>query len=443
MKYDVFISYSRKDLNVVEKFVKDLKARIPNLTYWFDLTGIEPAEEEFDEKIIKAIENSSYVLYFLSPNSMKSKWTKEEVMYAKNCGKKVIPVLLNGATLEGWFLFRFGRVDCIDLSKKEQVEKMIKNLSAWVDKETDEDGLINNGEDNAGSLEVDKETSEFLSSSHESKITKSSELKSKVSQNNKGKYYSLKKWSLVSFIVISLVGLIIGVVNYPDKDDVHVDKDDVHVDKDDVHVDKDDVYVLEVDGTENGHDYVDLGLCVKWATCNVGAKYPEANGYYFAWGETSPKTTTYFWDTYKWCEGSYSKMSKYCTDSDYGNVDNKTQLDLSDDAAHANWGGSWRMPTEEEMIELEKKCTWTWTTHNEFNGYIVKSKINGRSIFLPAAGYRYDSSLCGAGSGGVYWSSSLNTDNPSCASGVFFNSSLVAWGNNGRSDGQSVRPVCP
>jgi hypothetical protein len=442
MKYDVFISYSRKDLNVVEKFVKDLKVRIPNLTYWFDLTGIESGEE-FDEKIIKAIDNSSYVLYFLSPNSMKSRWTKEEVMYAKNCGKKVIPVLLNGATLEGWFLFHFGRVDCIDLSKKEQVEKMIKNLSAWVDKNTDDDGLINNGEDNAGALEVDEETSESLSSSHESKITKPTELKSKVSQNNKDKYYSLKKWSLVSFIVISLVGLIIGVVNYPDKDDVHVDKDDVHVDKDDVHVDKDDVhvnkddvYVLEVDGTENGHDYVDLGLCVKWATCNVGAKYPEANGYYFAWGETEPKST-YNWDTYKWCEGSDSTMLKYCTDSDYGNVDNKTQLDLSDDAAHANWGGSWRMPTEEEMIELKKKCTWTWTTHNDFNGYILTSKINGRSIFLPAAGFR-STNLMNAGIHYHYWSSSLRTYRPKSAMSVSFEMRL-----DYRFYGYSVRPVCP
>ncbi len=428
MKYDVFISYSRKDLNVVEKFVKDLKARIPNLTYWFDLTGIEPAEEEFDEKIIKAIENSSYVLYFLSPNSMKSKWTKEEVMYAKNCGKKVIPVLLNGATLEGWFLFRFGRVDCIDLSKKEQVEKMIKNLSAWVDKNTDDDGLINNGEDNAGSLEVDEETSESLSSSHELKITKPTGLKSKVSQNDKGKYYSLKKWSLVSFIVISLVGLIIGVVNYPDKDDVHVDKDDV--------------YVLEVDGTENGHDYVDLGLCVKWATCNVGAKYPEANGNYFAWGETSPKTTTYVWGTYKWCEGSYDTLTKYCTNSLYSTVDNKTQLDLSDDAAHANWGGSWRMPTEEEMIELKKKCTWTWTTHNEFNGYIVKSKINGRSIFLPAAGKRH-ANQSGEGDFGYYWSSSLGTYSSSRACLLFFASSSVDREEWDRFYGYSVRPVCP
>jgi hypothetical protein len=421
MKYDVFISYSRKDLNVVEKFVKDLKARIPNLTYWFDLTGIESGEGKFDEKIIEAIDNSSYVLYFLSPNSMKSRWTKEEVMYAKNCGKKVIPVILNGATLEGWFLFHFGRVDCIDLSKKEQVEKMIKNLSAWVDKNTDDDSLINKGEDNAGSLEVDEETSESISSSHESKITKPSELKSKVSQNNKRKYHSLKKWSLVSFFVISLVGIVIGVIKYCDK-----------------------VYVLEIDGTENGHGYVDLGLSVKWATHNVGAGFPESCGKYFAWGETEPKST-YDWDTYKWCEGPDSTMSKYCTDSDYGNVDNKTRLDRSDDAAYVNWGGSWRMPTLDEWQELKGLCTWTWTTHNNFYGYKVTSNRNGRSIFLPAAGSCDDNGLHYAGSLGAYWSSSLCWDTADGLSswGVYFDEISVDVNEDYRFSGYSVRPVCP
>lgn len=418
MKYDVFISYSRNDLNVVEKFVKDLKVRIPKLTYWFDLTGIESGEK-FDEKIIKAIDNSSYVLYFLSPNSMNSRWTKEEVMYAKNCGKKVIPILLNGATLEGWFLFHFGRVDCIDLSKKEQVEKMIKNLSAWVDKETDDDGLINNGEDNAGALEVDEETSESLSSSHESKITKLSELKSKVSQNNKRKYHSLKKWSLVSFFVISLVGIVIGVIKYCDK-----------------------VYVLEIYGTENGHGYVDLGLSVKWATCNVGADYPEDNGDYFAWGETEPKST-YNLSTYKWFQGSSTTLTKYCTDSDYGTVDNKTQLDLSDDAVYVNWGGSWRMPTYAEFTELREKCSWIWTSKNGVKGYKVTSKINGRSIFLPAAGSRQYSSLYNDGLNGYYWTSSLDTDNPHYAWYVDFDPLHVYWRHLDRFPGQSVRPVCP
>ncbi|MBR3609326.1 MAG: hypothetical protein IKL50_05525, partial [Bacteroidales bacterium] len=94
-------------------------------------------------------------------------------------------------------------------------------------------------------------------------------------------------------------------------------------------------------GMENGKGYVDLGLSVKWATCNVGATTPEEYGYYFAWGETTPKTT-YYWSAYKYCNGTDDSMTKYCTNSKYGIVDNKTTLELTDDAAHVNWGGSWR-----------------------------------------------------------------------------------------------------
>ena len=89
----------------------------------------------------------------------------------------------------------------------------------------------------------------------------------------------------------------------------------------------------------DGYEYVDLGLSVKWATCNVGADSPEDYGDYFAWGETEPKST-YYWSTYKWYRGDYDNLTKYCTSSSYGTVDNKKQLDLSDDAARANWGGA-------------------------------------------------------------------------------------------------------
>ena len=90
-------------------------------------------------------------------------------------------------------------------------------------------------------------------------------------------------------------------------------------------------------GTANGHEWVDLGLPsgTKWATCNVGATKPEEYGNYYAWGETETKTT-YNWSTYKWCNGSAETQTKYCTNSDYGTVDNKTVLDLEDDAARAN-----------------------------------------------------------------------------------------------------------
>ena len=175
--------------------------------------------------------------------------------------------------------------------------------------------------------------------------------------------------------------------------------------------------------SSGGHEYVDLGLSVKWATCNVGANKPEDYGDYFAWGETKPKK-------------SYS-----C--SNYSYTRNPTTLPLSADAARANWGGSWRMPTRAEQDELREQCTWRWTTQNGVNGYKVTSKKNGKSIFLPAAGYRYDSSLDDAGSYGLYWSGSLDAYYTSDAYCLYFDSSDVGWGDDYRYGGRSVRPVCP
>ncbi len=196
-------------------------------------------------------------------------------------------------------------------------------------------------------------------------------------------------------------------------------------------------------GEENGYVWVDLGLSVKWATCNVGADTSEDYGDYFAWGETSPKTT-YTLSTYKYCNGLYDTMTKYCTKSSNGTVDNKTTLELTDDAARVNWGGKWRMPTKAEQDELRSSsnCTWTWTTQNGVKGYKVTSKKNGNSIFLPAAGYRDYDVLIVAGSSGDYCSSSLSTVNSNDAYGVGFNSGNVGWGYGSRCVGQSVRAVC-
>ena len=188
--------------------------------------------------------------------------------------------------------------------------------------------------------------------------------------------------------------------------------------------------------------YVDLGLSVKWATFNVGASKPEDYGDYFAWGETTTKST-YNWSTYKYCNGSSSTLTKYNNSSSYGTVDNKTVLDAEDDAAAVNWGGAWRIPTDAETTELREQCTWTWTTQNGVNGYKVTSKKNGKSIFLPAAGYCSESSLIYAGSYGQFWSSSLDSDFPSNAWYVYFYSSLVRRYYDSRCNGRSVRPVCP
>ena len=197
---------------------------------------------------------------------------------------------------------------------------------------------------------------------------------------------------------------------------------------------------------ENDHEYVDLGLPsgLKWATCNVGANSPEEYGDYYAWGETAPKDN-YSWGTYTWRYGGSNKLVKYNTDSDYGIVDNKTTLDPEDDAAAVNWGGKWRMPTDDEWTELRENCTWTWTADYQGTGIAghVVTGPNGNFIFLPAAGYRYDGRLDRAGSYGYYWSSSLYTGGfPYHAWGVYFCSDNVSGDDNNRHDGQSVRPVC-
>ena len=191
-------------------------------------------------------------------------------------------------------------------------------------------------------------------------------------------------------------------------------------------------------GTENGYGYVDIGLPsgLKWATCNVGATKPEEYGNYYAWGETEPKTT-YSWSTYKYGSDS-DELTKYCTDSSYGTVDNKTQLELADDAARANWGGAWRMPTYDEWSELIDNCTWTWTVLNGHMGYIVKG-TNGKSIFLPAVDFYYRDGLTDAGNGVHYWSSSLDTDYPYYAWYANGGPDIVNWYS--RYYGRSVRPV--
>ena len=190
----------------------------------------------------------------------------------------------------------------------------------------------------------------------------------------------------------------------------------------------------------SGPQAVDLGLSVKWASCNVGANSPEEYGDYFAWGEVKPKSV-YDWSTYKYCNRPYNTFTKYNSDSGYGRVDNKKTLDVQDDAATANWGGAWRMPTKAEQDELRTKCKWVWTTLNGVNGYKVIGP-NGNSIFLPAAGCMGGGTLYGAGSDGSFWSSSLSADDPHYAYGVLFGSDYVGWDGYYRVDGRSVRPVC-
>ncbi len=173
------------------------------------------------------------------------------------------------------------------------------------------------------------------------------------------------------------------------------------------------------------HAAVDLGLPsgLKWATCNIGASSPEEYGNYYAWGETETKE-------------SYTEENCSTCGLEIGDISGNSQYD----AARANWGGTWRMPTNAEFEELIEECEWEWTTQNEINGYKVIGH-NGNSIFLPAAGYRYETSLNSTGAAGFYWSSTPNESYTSSAYYLYFYSSNHYTNWYYRYYGYSVRPV--
>ena len=255
------------------------------------------------------------------------------------------------------------------------------------------------------------------------------------------------------------------------------------------------IVIFKNSGVVNGYAYVDLGLPsgLKWATCNVGAANPWDNGDCFAWGETvgygksDPSNTRnqiytggnavkiyYERFTYKWCsytkENKFTKyeLAKYNTITELGVVDGKIILDLEDDAARVSMGGSWRIPTLDELVEIRDNCYWVWTdNYNEkgVKGYIVykvkdvsdKGKvktgnevsttttvgtynISDAHIFLPATGLRIESDLA-FDNDGYYWSSSLLGEIPIFACGMGFRSDIVGWWNNAREYGRFVRGV--
>ena len=191
---------------------------------------------------------------------------------------------------------------------------------------------------------------------------------------------------------------------------------------------------------------VDMGLSVKWRSTNLGASKPEEYGGYYQWAGTRDVSDTsidLYWDNCPYHTGSLSSSGwkKYNTKASYGTVDKKTTLETSDDAASVNLGGKWRMPTDAEWKELIDNCSWNWTTFNGIDGYVVTSKKNSNSIFLPAAGYRYLDNLGNVGSYGRYWSSSLYTGDPRSAYYVYFYSDHLDRLDIFRCHGLSVRPI--
>ena len=194
------------------------------------------------------------------------------------------------------------------------------------------------------------------------------------------------------------------------------------------------------------YEYVDLGLPsgLKWAKCNIGAETETDYGDYFMWGSTTPNTDEeYSWASYKYCNGSYDTLTKYCRKKNYGAVDNKLALEAKDDAATQFMGDGWRMPTMDEIYEMSVNTDSKWVTNyngSGVNGYQFTAS-NGNSIFIPAAGTCRDGSVYHVGNYGNVWSSSLLTSNPNGAWYLVFNSGDCYIYCSRRCIGRSVRGV--
>lgn len=180
-------------------------------------------------------------------------------------------------------------------------------------------------------------------------------------------------------------------------------------------------------GAINGHEYVDLGLSVKWATCNIGATSPSDYGDYYAWGEITPKT-------------SYEKNNKVLLPKKLFKISGNPKYD----AACANWGGTWRLPTRKEVRELARKCRWVLTNLNGHEGYQIIGP-NGNHIFIPFAGYRSSRLLYFQGEYGFIWGGVADIRDRDVAFSLgfsfHFNGNGTEPGWTYRYYGRSIRPV--
>ena len=191
-----------------------------------------------------------------------------------------------------------------------------------------------------------------------------------------------------------------------------------------------------------------------WASSNLGADYPHDGGAYYAWGESEAKSgqALYDWTFYKWCNGTYTKLTKYCTNKFWGYndfVDNKTMLELEDDAAHKALGGNWHIPSAIDWTELNENCGWTGAVVNDVRGWLVRSKSNPddnkKVIFLPCHGYYDGGSVRDDSYNGYYWTSNLAADRAydNKAYNFYLNCYLGthAIGYGDRCCGENIRPV--
>lgn len=390
----IFISYSRFDREKVMKMVRLIEQET-GMKCWVDMTGIESGGQ-IEDTIVKALDQAEVLLFMMSDQSLASPWTKREVLYAESEGKRIVPVSLDGKPLRDWVKFHFGQHYYIDATSKEQVDKLLSNLTTWL-------------ADPSGSG---------------SAVTPATSPRKK------------RKWivpAAVAVLALSVLWkLVISIPASKGPETENPVPGAVSTESS--------ARSSGNRGTLSGHDWVDLGTGVKWATCNVGASFPGDYGRHFAWGETEAKPD-YSWENYRFrSSGNSPETVRFLK---YNSSDGIVCLDRADDVATLFWGEDWRMPTKEEVEALVSGCSISWTSRNGHDGCLFTSRSNGEEVFFPASGYQMDDSSSYSGIYGHYWTSSLNERNPEIAWYLFLDKDEARLGDRYRYVGRAVRAVKP
>ena len=499
----IFVSYKRDDLKKVKPLIDEIERRTGEKC-WYDLDGIETSVQ-FASVICSAIDSADIVLFLHSRNHLgidfQNDWTVRELTYAHESKKRVVLIKLDNTPLRNIFQMFYGGTNNIKINDPIQKEKLFRDLNSWLKKEEEElkpvppqppfhrrkwfwpaisgvfatfviiaGVLLGGGSDPTGPEPEKPETTD-ISTPTTPAVPEEQEDQGKKEQEPKA--IAVKNFSLNSENITLTIGVSKKIEVFfipPNATDKSVVWQSTHPDVASVSseglvtantagsttiiasaggkVQHCNVRVKEkeskIDNTNviNGHEWVDLGLSVKWATCNVGARRPEEFGEYYAWGETDTKES-YTSENYKWFDISKKTrfndylLTKYNSDSKEGLVDNKSMLDAIDDVATVKWGKEWRIPTYNEWNELRNKCSWEWKKIGDVYGYKVSSKVNNSYIFLPAAGEERVSSGVGH-----YWASTISFYND-CANSIDFDakSKRIDYYVGHRQNGYSVRPI--
>lgn len=456
MRYDVFLSYRRKGGFETAKHLYDLLTK-DGYKVFFDLDTLRKGD--FDKALLSNIEECRDFILIVDSNAFdrsvdpnfdpKNDWVRQELAYALKQGKNVIPVLLSGAVFPdnlppdiNQVVYKHGpsySLEYFDSFYKKLKQFLhisssrVRNiwflivvaililvgLLLMVQRNTRTDLSDNSGMNDASVL--DSETT-IVSQPVPQPII--------VNENNDNESNSSQE--------ILLSDKKPPIVE-PSIQDTRESSRNTNNTVNSSQVSE--TYYQVVSGVNAGREYVDLGLSVMWATCNLGAFKPSDTGRFFAWGEVNDKSD-YTWDTYTLRTSGTNMYNAVFSKYDSGNG-SLSNLETTDDAACSIWSGGWRIPTKADFEELINNCKWNWTMVDGVYGYVITSKKSGfdqNSIFMPAAGFMQRKTVQDNSSHGSYWTSVLSTSSHS-AFFLGFNSTQVRTYSLERYIGCSIRAV--